>query len=47
VNALGKDGGVELKISYAGQGFSEEKLKSVFAVLRGQDEPHGARTGCG
>ena len=45
VNALGNGGKVELKISYAGQGFSEEKLKSIFAVLRGQDEPHGAQDG--
>ena len=36
---------MELRISYAGQGFSAEKLKSIFAVLRGQDDPHGAQDG--
>ena len=45
VNTLSNNGSVELKISYAGQGFSEEKLKSIFAILHGQDEPHGAQDG--
>jgi K+-sensing histidine kinase KdpD len=45
VNALENDGIVELKISYAGQGFTAEKLKSIFAGLRGQDEPQGSQDG--
>jgi len=45
VNATESNGSVEMKISYAGQGFSAEKLKSLFAVLRGQEEPHGAQDG--
>jgi two-component system, sensor histidine kinase and response regulator len=44
-NAIERDGKVELKISYAGQGFSADKLKSLFAVLRGADEPHGTQDG--
>ena len=45
VNALENHGHVELRISYGGQGFSADKLKSIFAVLRGQDEPAGAQDG--
>jgi len=45
VNALANNGQAELRISYGGHGFSAEKLKSIFAVLRRQDEPHGAQDG--
>jgi len=45
VNVFENSGHAELKISYGGQGFSADKLKSIFAILRGQDEPHGAQDG--
>ncbi len=34
LNAIERDGCVELRISQGGQGFSPEKLKSLFAVLK-------------
>jgi K+-sensing histidine kinase KdpD len=45
VNASENSHAAELRISYGGQGFSGEKLKTIFAVLRGQDEPQGAQDG--
>jgi signal transduction histidine kinase len=45
LNAQESGGNIELRISYTGQGFSAEKLKNIFAILRGQDDPHGAQDG--
>jgi signal transduction histidine kinase len=45
VNAVENGDQVELKISYGGQGFSSDKLNSIFAILRGQSDPHGAQDG--
>jgi K+-sensing histidine kinase KdpD len=45
INGLEKNGNIEFKISYAGQGFSADKLKTIFAILRGRDEPAGAQDG--
>jgi len=45
VNAIEKDGRVDVRISHGGQGFAADKLKSIFAVLKGGDEPQGAQDG--
>jgi len=45
VNAIEKNGCVELRISHGGQGFTAEKLKGIFAVLKGGDAPPGSQDG--
>ncbi len=45
VNAVEKDGQIEVRISHGGQGFTAEKLKGIFAVLKGGNEPQGAQDG--
>ncbi len=45
VNAVENNGHVELRISHGGQGFNAEKLKGIFAVLKGGDEPPGSQDG--
>jgi len=45
INAMENNGRVELRISHGGQGFSPEKLKGMFAALKGGDEPPGSQDG--
>ncbi len=45
VNAVQQNGNLELRISHGGQGFNAEKLKGIFAILKGADEPPGSQDG--
>ncbi len=40
-----KEETIELKISYAGQGFAPEELKTIFNAEKSPDEPKGSRDG--
>lgn len=45
VHTLEKDGHIELKVSYAGQGFTPEEMKTLFIADKSPDEPKGSRDG--
>jgi len=45
LHTLEKDGAIELKISYAGQGFTPEEIKTLFIADKAPDEPKGSRDG--
>ncbi len=45
VNAIANGDFVELRISHGGQGFSADKLKEIFGVLKGGDQPPGSQDG--
>lgn len=45
LNAIEKGGQVELRISYGGQGFSADRLKTLFIAPKTTGEPNGSQDG--